>query len=56
MSIPLPSASLVSAVSSPIEIEVKSQNPDYEGRYFLRKVYITENLYEKVKNKEYEIL
>lgn len=43
-------------ITNYVEIEVKAKNPDYERRYFLRKIYITETLYDKVKNKEYEIL
>ncbi len=43
-------------ITNYVEIEVKDKNPDYERRYFLRKIYITETLYDKVKNKEYEIL
>ena len=43
-------------ITNYVEIEVKAKNPDYKGRYFLRKIYITETLYDKVKNKEYEII
>lgn len=38
------------------EVEVKAQNPMYDGKKFIRKVYITPFLFEKIKKGEYDCI